>query len=365
MSFNAPLVSLLGNKEVLMVGFEVDVKNPSYNTFFQNHKLKSWEIRSSFAALQWLRERKDWPFHKLPYAILIAYEAMEQEGFQFVKALQFDPRLKELPLIAISKGTELGMDRRSILSAGIDDCYSLPVDWDHLAERIHFLGMYKSQFKKVLSTEEILLDYKIPPGKRVFDIGVASFTLLLLSPLLFLIGILIKIESRGPVIYKSKRVGTGYDTFEFLKFRSMYPDADRRLKDLQHLNKYSENGGDENVFLKLENDPRITKVGRLIRKTSLDELPQLINVLKGDMSIVGNRPLPLYEAQLMTRDQWANRFLAPAGITGLWQVAKGGKDNLSVEERVGLDVKYARESSFWLDVQIMWKTLPAMIQRGE
>ena len=291
---------------------------------------------------------------------------MEKEGFQFVKALQFDTRLKEIPLIGISHDKRINSDKLSILKAGLDDCYTFPIDWESLAERIHFLGKYKSQFNKVLSKEEKLKEYRIPPAKRFFDIVVATLTLLVLSPILFLIGLLIKLESRGPVIYKSKRVGTGYDTFDFLKFRSMYPDADKRLQELKHLNKYSNNGsGSDDVFLKLENDPRITGIGKFIRKTSLDELPQLFNVLKGDMSIVGNRPLPLYEAQLMTRDQWANRFLAPAGITGLWQVAKGGKDNLSVEERVGLDVKYARESSMWLDLQIMWKTLPAMIQKGE
>jgi lipopolysaccharide/colanic/teichoic acid biosynthesis glycosyltransferase len=104
-------------------------------------------------------------------------------------------------------------------------------------------------------------------------------------------------------------------------------------------------------------------LGSILRKTSLDELPQLINVLKGDMSIVGNRPLPLYEARQLTKDEYAARFLAPAGITGLWQVTKRGKDDMSNEERIQLDINYALKNSFIDDLSLLSKTIPAMIQK--
>ena len=124
----------------------------------------------------------------------------------------------------------------------------------------------------------------------------------------------------------------------------------------------------ESAFVKFENDPRITRVGKIIRKLSIDELPQLINVIKGDMSIVGNRPLPLYEAEMLTTDEWTDRFNGPAGITGLWQVeARGKTSKMSPEERKGLDNKYVEISnsrfSFWKDIWIILRTIPAVFQK--
>jgi len=116
------------------------------------------------------------------------------------------------------------------------------------------------------------------------------------------------------------------------------------------------------VFKKFKNDPRVTKVGAFIRNTSIDELPQLINVLKGDISLIGNRPLPLYEAERLTTDAAVARFLAPAGITGLWQVTKRGKGEMSEQERLQLDITYAREHTFLMDMKILFMTIPALFQ---
>jgi hypothetical protein len=129
-----------------------------------------------------------------------------------------------------------------------------------------------------------------------------------------------------------------------------------------HIQKRKETA--ESKFVKIENDPRITKIGKFIRNTSIDELPQLFNVLKGDMSIVGNRPLPLYEAEKITTDQFAMRFNAPAGITGLWQVTKRGKGGpMSEEERMELDNDYAKNYSFFRDIKIILSTIPALFQK--
>jgi lipopolysaccharide/colanic/teichoic acid biosynthesis glycosyltransferase len=147
----------------------------------------------------------------------------------------------------------------------------------------------------------------------------------------------------------------------------MVTDADKKLEALSKTNnQYSageESGGTQKAFVKILNDPRITRVGNILRKTSIDELPQLFNVLKGDMSIVGNRPLPLYEAEQLTSDQFAMRFLGPAGITGLWQISKRGQAEMSEDERKELDNTYAKNSSFLMDLKIMLKTVPAMLQK--
>lgn len=240
------------------------------------------------------------------------------------------------------------------------------------------------------------LVYKMPKWKRAFDILFAGTILLFISPILLLIAAAIYIESPGPVFYFSKRVGTGYQVFNFYKFRSMYINADRKLAEMKELNQYQSERtpvisdveargeilvGDKGqmlteaewkaereanatpTFLKIKNDPRITRVGRFIRSTSLDELPQFINVLRGEMSVVGNRPLPLYEAVELTTDQWAARFLAPAGITGLWQVEKRGRGEMSETERKQLDIEYAMNVGLRMDLKIILKTLPALLQK--
>lgn len=142
--------------------------------------------------------------------------------------------------------------------------------------------------------------------------------------------------------------------------------ADSKVNDLYHLNQYSTVCDKKSpLFFKVTNDPRVTRVGRFLRNTSLDELPQFFNVLKGDMSIVGNRPLPLYEAETLTTDEWAKRFLAPAGITGLWQIRKKTNKNMSIEERIHLDINYADKHNFAYDLWILANTPTALLQKDD
>ncbi len=310
---------------------------------------------------------------------------------------------RRIPFSILENNLDMGK-RIKLMKLGIMELYPPSLDGKIIQERIPFLRqMLEAKLGEKRKTN--IVDYKIPVAKRVFDIAVAGLALIMLLPILVVVVIALRLESRGPIYYVSKRVGTGYKVFDFYKFRSMYVDADSRLKDMKHLNQYA-NQEEENVseetkmkkeyeslagsptliykdgtpmseeeylelkrkqaagtFIKIKNDPRVTKVGGFIRNASIDELPQLINVLKGDMSIVGNRPLPLYEAEQLTSDDWGERFLAPAGITGLWQVEKRGKGEMSEEERKALDNKYAKNFSFWNDIRLILKTIPALFQK--
>ena len=343
-------------KNLLLLGLGED---PSLDDIFSSSmpKCRVVAIDHAFKAYRWLESCDE---DRIPVAIICDYKFLEGSDFQILKSVRTHSHLRNIPFIALRDEAQV-VDIKEAMKMGIDDCYSKPVDWTTIAERIKFLRRLKLQFQQLQQEKEDEFVYRIPLMKRLLDLAIAGFGILMISPILILIAIAIKLESKGPIIYRSKRVGTGYQVFDFLKFRSMYKDADQRLKDLQHLNQYS--GEEGSAFVKLSNDPRITRIGRLIRNTSLDELPQLFNVIRGEMSIVGNRPLPLYEAELLTKDEWARRFLAPAGITGLWQVTKRGKDDMSTKERMDLDITYANNFSVWYDIKIILKTFPAMIQK--
>jgi lipopolysaccharide/colanic/teichoic acid biosynthesis glycosyltransferase len=281
-----------------------------------------------------------------------------------LKKLKNHDKLKNVPIIGLN--CDMSPQRKLRLARiGFTDCFDSAINWEKIEQRIKFLNKYQQKIVEE-PKEEIEETYQIPFNKRLFDVIVASLLLLVLSPFLLIIALLIKLESKGPIFYTSKRVGTGYQIFNFIKFRSMFVGADARRVKLAGFNNYVEHTGNESAnatFFKMKDDPRVTLIGKFIRKTSIDELPQLINVLRGEMSIIGNRPLPLYEANQLTCDDWAKRFLAPAGITGLWQVDERGKDNLSANERIQLDINYADNYSFLLDLKILMKTLPAMFQR--
>ena len=323
--------------------------------------------------------------------------------------------------IVLMTDTMTEEERDIYIKCGINDTIHYEASVTELNKKIQFI----SDRESILFSNEVpkrgMLKFKIPIWKRLFDIVVATLAIIILSPIFIITAIAIKMESKGPVLFRSKRVGTNYSVFDFLKFRSMYVDAEHQLKELsKEHNQYKEESeepkstitaplgdqaemammnmgmesemmisdeeimlvGDDfvvaesdfnkqkeeeinNAFIKIEDDPRITKVGRFIRKYSIDELPQLFNILKGDMSIVGNRPLPLYEAEKLTADSSIDRFMAPAGLTGLWQVEERGRGGtMSAEERKQLDITYGQTYNFLLDMKIILRTFFAFKQKG-
>lgn len=303
-------------------------------------------------------------------------------------------------------------EKMPYLKAGIDCMISENISGEELHKIIRFAQTHQARAKVISSSAPdgaaSLSLIKLPLWKRVFDITFSLTAILFLSPMFILTALLIRLESKGKIIYKAKRVGSNYKIFHFYKFRSMYADADKRVAEFKKKNQYAmaeeaaaegKNStvekplmiGDDtillfsdttitsetdylktkrtekaNEFFKMKNDPRITRTGRFIRKYSIDELPQLFNILKGEMSVVGNRPLPMYEAELLTSDDSILRFMAPAGLTGLWQVEKrGGSEAMSAEERKQLDIKYAQTFSFWGDIKIIVKTFFSFIQKED
>lgn len=188
--------------------------------------------------------------------------------------------------------------------------------------------------------------------KRVLDFVVALLMLAVTAPAMILTAIAIKLDSPGPVLFRQTRVGKWGEPFACYKFRSMYIDAEQRQKELEALNE-----ADGPVF-KIKDDPRVTRVGRIIRKLSIDELPQLLNVLKGDMSLVGPRPALPREVAQYEYDQ-IRRLHAMPGITGLQQVS--GRSDVDFKRWVELDLQYIAEQSLWKDIEILLKTIPAVI----
>jgi exopolysaccharide biosynthesis polyprenyl glycosylphosphotransferase len=192
--------------------------------------------------------------------------------------------------------------------------------------------------------------------KRAIDLSVSIVILLDLAPLLALVALAIKLDSPGPVLFRQTRMGARNRPFTILKFRTMVADADARKDDVAPLSRHAGNGGDSRMF-KVPNDPRVTRVGRLLRRYSIDELPQLLNVVLGDMSLVGPRPLILTEDSHV--DGWARRRLdVKPGITGLWQVHGGSA--IPFGEMVQLDYLYVRTWSLWNDVRLVFRTLPVV-----
>lgn len=298
-------------------------------------------------------------FHDINTIILIEIEPSKFENVQlYIVALKNNFLTKNLITIFLLTEPNPAIVKRA-MELGINDCYVNPIPFEDLIERLKFLSFYKLLRSQVNQLSQVpVAEYHMPISKRILDLTLASIALIALLPLFLLVALLIKLDSPGPVFYTSKRVGTGYKIFDFYKFRSMRVGADAEIASLAHKNQYTESS-----FFKIADDPRITKLGAFLRKSSIDELPQLVNVLKGDMSLVGNRPLPMYEAEQLTTNEWSMRFLGPSGLTGLWQISKRGKKEMSDHERKKLDNFYAKNYSMWLDLKIIVKTIPAMIQK--
>lgn len=360
--------NLATTRELLFVGFDESFDSNISNFPYQSPAYRFSLEHNSFLAFIWLEKRvNELSTYDLPYAVLCNLEWLISDNYHLALQMRSHPDLCSVPLIAFTQKGKPA-NKTALAANGIDDCYTVPVDWQMLENRLDFLNQFKPRVLEASNrVKPENFGFRIPLGKRIFDLAGASIGILLTAWIWIPVMLAIWLESKGPVIYKSKRVGSGYQLFEFFKFRSMYLGAEEQLSAMQHLNQYkngSPNGKPN--FVKIAGDTRITRVGRVIRKYSIDELPQLINVLRGDMSLVGNRPLPIYEAETLTRDEWSVRFLAPAGITGLWQISKRGQPFMSAEERIGLDIAYSMEKySVWNDLRIALKTFRVFIQKED
>lgn len=394
--------SLKQDQVIALINFDDQLSSLINHCDFENRQLLHFESDADMFS--------KWETEKLNItAIISKSDILGEYGVNLIEGI-VKKKFPLVPVVLIVKHLDSNL-RKIALDAGVVEVFTRPVKIENMEIRVNFLINNWVDLQQKLKQQNAVL-YKTPYGKRAFDLFFSGMALLFLSPVFLLVYILIKLESKGPAFYYSYRVGTGYSVFKFYKFRSMYVNADKRLKDLKHLNQYdidasssgekpaannvateylcnecqsygkcqfplyadkirwcekqyidSRKTNHDSAFFKIKDDPRITKIGNVIRNLSIDELPQLWNVFIGNMSIVGNRPLPLYEAEKLTTDKYALRFAAPAGITGLWQVEKRGKGDMSEEERLMLDNTYAQSHSLGNDLILIFKTIPALLQK--
>lgn len=351
-------------------------------------------FENSDGVLQALKEN-------FPADVIVAH--LGSGGAELLDTIRKSAGFGNIPFVLVTDK----LDRASIDLARTkhaDDVFAVNFEDGDLITRIKYFKKRQWYVADKASQKIGSQSPKTPIWKRAIDVATTGTAVILLLPVFIIVAILIKLDSKGPVFYKSKRVGSGYKIFDLYKFRTMRTDADQLIRKMAALNMYSKaepvaqietqglcdeclagnqcknllfHDGKEiceklyhfqkeqkAAFMKFQNDPRITRFGQFLRNSSIDELPQLINILKGDMSLVGNRPLPLYEAEKMTTDDKILRFAGPAGLTGLWQVTKRGKGkaDMTEEERTQLDITYAKEFSFKMDMEIILKTFPALLQ---
>ncbi|AUD07402.1 sugar transferase [Spirosoma pollinicola] len=345
-----------------------------------------------------LKEAEEWLTDRQEVDLIISDGVT---GYSLADLIRSKRDYRLVPLLVLSRFGEALVEPIST-STGVTDILIINEDNQRLLAKISY---YLTLSKQIHSIESAGLlapvqSFTLPFWKRLLDISVALLVIILLAPLLLVISLLIIIDSRGPAIYKSKRAGANFHVFDMYKFRTMEAEADQLLNQLASYNIYDtevpvettemkflcdacrlkglpcqlvlfdknqpiceklylEESKGTAKFMKFRNDPRVTRLGTFLRNSSIDELPQLFNILLGDMSLVGNRPLPLYEAEKLTSDEFARRFSGPAGLTGLWQVKKRGKGEgqMSDRDRTLLDIEYSTTFSFKTDIQIIWKTM--------
>lgn len=324
----------------------------------------------------------------------------ELGGLTFVNTITSARFDHEFSTILLSEGADTDMNIQS-KGKPIIDIFPLDFDEISLRNRLAYL-IRRKRYNEIGHEADNEKKLRMPFGKRLFDVVLSLAALVLISPLLLVVAAMIRLDSKGPIFYKSRRIGMGYKLFEMYKFRTMKTGADKLIAGMASQNMYKsalpESAPGElcetckqantacqrplfqdnmqvceiqvqrsrkakAMFMKFKEDPRVTWLGKFLRNTSIDELPQLINILKGDMSFVGNRPLPPYEAEKLTTTAYARRFDAPAGLTGLWQVTKRGKAGVSDQERIQLDALYARTYSFKTDLIILIRTVKAVFQK--
>lgn len=382
--------SNLSKLKILHIGVDPEFLSP---VTFEGYKVEISSFDNPFSASKWIVE------NGLPDGVVCENKLTGENGLLFFDYWvdQFDAD-KKVPFFILDDDRNQEIVSKT-LERKIDGVFAKPIQIETIISSILALQNIKpTKSASEISRPNSINSYKTPFFKRIFDVVFASISLILLSPLLLIFIIAIRIESKGKAIYASKRIGMGYKEFDFYKLRSMYTNADKRLQELSHLNQYLKEAhpstsekhsfkevsvlqqlkgeakmgvvtsDSETISTRFENDPRHTKIGHILFKSGIDRWPQLINVLNGDMSFVGNRPLPIYEAELLTTSDWRKRLHAPAGTTGLWKIEpRRNYKAMSTEARKDLDNKYAEiaknKYSFWRDIWIILRTIPAIFQK--
>ncbi|GAB4479258.1 MAG: hypothetical protein Kow00124_24650 [Anaerolineae bacterium] len=323
---------------------------------------EGYQVRATPDPVEALEMARVWR----PDLILLDVMMPEMDGFELCRRLREVPATAITPIIMLTAKTAL-QDKAVGFDSGADDYITKPYQGAELRMRINAhlrRAAMTPVTERLIPVREISVPlalrtqrsgvfkrwYQI--SKRLFDVVSSSVALLLLLPLMLLIALAIRIDSPGPVLFKHRRVGLNGKPFYMYKFRTMFRDADKMKEQLLHLNEM------EWPAFKITNDPRVTRVGRFLRKTSLDELPQLFNVVKGDMSLVGPRP---HSWGLDTYQLWqTERLEVLPGVTGLWQVS-GRNDITSFADWVELDIEYIERQSWEMDLTILWMTITSVL----